>query len=216
MTTAIGIHEFIEMLKGATQRIRDGSAQLSELDSAIGDGDHGITMLRAVGLLDNLLAAKTPATLTDLTEKVAWTLLGVDGGSTGPLLGTFFLGISEATKGKTVLAPDELATAMETGLASLRRQTKAQIGDKTMIDALVPAVQALRDAAAGGNDIFAAIDGSAEAARKGALATKDFVAKFGKAKFSGERTLGHQDPGATSVALMFEGFRDGLAKSRTR
>jgi phosphoenolpyruvate---glycerone phosphotransferase subunit DhaL len=98
----------------------------------------------------------------------------------------------------------------ETGLAGVRRQSKAQIGDKTIMDALLPAVEAVRQAADGAKSIKEALREAAEAAEKGAVSTKEFQARFGRAKNLGDRTIGHQDPGATSMALIFQGFFEAL------
>ena len=103
-----------------------------------------------------------------------------------------------------------LAAMFESGLAGVRRQSKAQIGDKTMMDALLPAVDAMRQAADAEKSISEALQAAAEAAEKGAISTKDFRAKFGRAKNLGDRTIGCQDPGATSMALIFQGFFEGL------
>jgi len=201
------------MMAGAIERVRSGSAFLSELDSACGDGDHGTTMRRAMGLLEKALAEKEEESLRALIDRLAWTLLGVDGGATGPLLGSFFMGMAEAAGGQSELDCAALASVLEAGLASVQRQTKAQVGDKTMIDALVPAVKALRAGADAGKTLANSLRDAAEAARNGAASTKNMIAKFGKARFSGERTLGHQDAGATSVAMIFEGFCEGIIRT---
>jgi dihydroxyacetone kinase phosphoprotein-dependent L subunit len=213
MSTRIGKVEFSAMMAGAVERVRSGSAFLSELDSACGDGDHGITMRRAMGLLEKALAEKKEESLSALIDRLAWTLLGVDGGATGPLLGSFFMGMAEAVGGQNELDGEAFASAFEAGLASVQRQTKAQVGDKTMIDALVPAIKALRAGADAGKTFANSLRDAAEAARDGAASTKHLIAKFGKAKFSAERTLGHQDAGATSMAMIFEGFCEGVIKS---
>jgi dihydroxyacetone kinase-like protein len=212
MMTTIGVKEFICMIEGAIQKVKAEHSLLSQLDSAIGDGDHGTTMLRAVNRLEETLSGKKFEDLQGLLHSVGWTLLGIDGGSTGPLLGTWFLGMAEFANGRNVLDGRALGDTFEVGLKAVMKQTKAQVGDKTMIDALAPAVQALKDGAAANKQITEMLRDTAEAAEKGAQSTKDFVARFGKAKYAGERTLGHQDPGATSIFLIFQGFYDGLAK----
>ena len=198
------------MLTGAIAKVRDGSDYLSQLDSAGGDGDHGITMRRAMGEIEKTLAANQEASLRDLLSHVGWTLLGIDGGATGPLLGSFFMGVAEEVGERQRLDVAGLAGAFEAGVAQVRKQSKAQIGDKTMIDALLPAVEALRGGVNAGQDVEQSLLEAAEAAGRGADATKNFVAKFGKARFSGERTLGHPDPGATSMAMIFAGFCEGM------
>jgi len=134
----------------------------------------------------------------------------VDGGATGPLLGMLFLGMSEAVEGKDALDAASTAAMFEAGLASLQKHTRAQPGDKTMIDALVPATAALRQAADEGADAAAALAAAAEAAHQGAQATADMQARFGRARSIGEASKGHPDPGATSMALIFRGFAEAL------
>ena len=104
-----------------------------------------------------------------------------------------------------------MAAMFEAGLSSVQNQTKAQVGDKTMMDALIPAVKAFREASKAGKSIKQALQDAAEAAKRGALATKDFKARFGRAKNLGDQTLGFQDPGATSISLLFQGFFEGVA-----
>jgi len=125
------------------------------------------------------------------------------------LLGSFFLGMSEAAAGSETLDGPGLAAAFEAGLAKLRAQTPAQVGDKTMVDALVPAIEALRQAADAGAEPSALLAQAADAAQRGAERTRELQARFGRARNLGPRTIGHVDPGATSIALFFAGFRDG-------
>lgn len=191
----IGKDELTLMFRGAAARIRDQHRRLSELDCIAGDGDHGSTMLRVVEQLECASGA-TPA---ELLRDAGWRILGVDGGASSSLLGTFFSGMAEDC--------GDLAAACESGLAAVRRQTRAQPGDKTMMDALVPAVRELR---AGSG-----LRGAAEAARAGADSTRGLVARHGRAKYLGEKTRGHEDPGAESIALLFEGFYRGLAGQET-
>jgi dihydroxyacetone kinase-like protein len=212
MTTTIGLNEFNGMAEGAIRKVKEQHSFLSQLDATIGDGDHGTTMLRAMNLLEKALAEDKSEEFQGLLHNVGWTLLGIDGGSTGPLFGTWFLGMAEFIGPRKSLDGKVLADMFEAGLTAVMKQTKAQVGDKTIIDALVPAVQALRDGASANKGIVEILQDAATAADKGALSTKDFAARFGKAKFSGDRTLGHQDPGATSVSLIFQGFYEGLSK----
>jgi dihydroxyacetone kinase-like protein len=209
MSALVGKPEFTAMLAGAIAKVRDGSNYLSQLDSAGGDGDHGITMRRAMGEVEKNLAANQQASLREMLSQVGWALLGIDGGATGPLLGSFFMGVAEEVGERPSLDVAGLAGAFEAGVVQVRKQSKAQIGDKTLIDALLPAVAALRAGADAGKDVGQSLREAAEAAVRGADATRNFVAKFGKARFSGERTLGHPDPGATSMAMIFAGFCEG-------
>ena len=216
MTVLISKCEFKAMLAAAIAQVREGSDYLSQLDAAGGDGDHGTTMRRAMGEIEKTLAAHPEASLRELIAQVGWALLGIDGGATGPLLGSFFLGIAEEVGDRSSLDAAGLAGAFAAGGERVQKQTKAQAGDKTMLDALLPALAALRDAAAAGKDAAQALRDAAEAAAHGAAATKEWVPKFGKARFAGERTRGHPDPGATSLAMIFRGFSVGIHTIRVQ
>ncbi|MBN1674590.1 MAG: dihydroxyacetone kinase subunit L [Kiritimatiellae bacterium] len=201
------------MLNGAVANIRTHHARLSELDAINGDGDHGTTMLRAAARMEGAIAEHKDRNLQALLSEIAWALLGVDGGAAGPLLGLLFSGLSQAADGAPALDAEGLARAFEAGLASVAGQTKARVGDKTMMDALIPAVSALRKGAETGQDCLQSLKCAAEAAGAGAEATKALTAKFGRAKNLGDRTLGYPDPGATSLALMFQGYWEGVQKT---
>ena len=160
------------------------------------------------GILEANRAGKnTKALLYD----VAWAVMSIHGGSTGPLFGSFFMGMSDAAGEADSLNCGQVAAMFESGLAAVRKQTQAQIGDKTMIDALAPAVEVLRRAADESADAATAMKQAAEAAAAGAKATAKMQAKFGRAKNLGERTIGHVDPGATSISLIFQAFAEALA-----
>jgi dihydroxyacetone kinase-like protein len=210
MSTELDYSQYTKMLMGAVDIIRENHAMLSSLDAETGDGDHGVTMLRAMNKVGDVIAANSTNDLKALTYDIGWALLGIDGGSTGPLFGSLFMGMSEELEGKTIVNADTLAKMFESGLAAIQMQTKAKIGDKTMIDALIPGINALRDAADKHEDLEAVLSAAAIAAETGAVGTKAMQAHFGRAKHQGERTIGHQDPGATSTALIFRGFVNGL------
>jgi dihydroxyacetone kinase-like protein len=210
MADTIGIDDIGRMIRSAADKIRANRDELSKLDSAIGDGDHGTTIARAMGIAEKVIEESEKKELKGLLKDVGWGVMGVDGGATGPLLGSFLMGLNNGVGEKDVIDCPTLAVMFEAGLAGVRRQSKAQIGDKTMMDALLPAVDAIRQAADGGKSIKEALQNAAEAAENGAISTKDFQARFGRAKNIGERTIGCQDPGATSMALIFQGFLEGL------
>jgi phosphoenolpyruvate---glycerone phosphotransferase subunit DhaL len=213
MSVCIGNCEFRAMLATATARVRQGCDYLSQLDAMGGDGDHGSTMRRAMGEIEKTLAANPEANLRELSAQVGLALLGIDGGATGPLLGSFFLGMADGVGDRTSLDAASLAAAFEAGVARVQKQTKAQLGDKTMLDALLPALAALRASADAGEDPARALVSAADAAARGADATRNWLPKFGKARFSGERTRGHPDPGATSLAMIFAGFSAAILAS---
>jgi dihydroxyacetone kinase-like protein len=201
--------QFIGMLQGAAAQVRGGHERLSQLDSCGGDGDHGTTMLRAMNALTQVLEGPAAPPIDGLLQAIGWAIMGVDGGATGPLFGTFFLGMAEPAAGREVLDAATLAAMFEAGLAGVEAQTKARPGDKTMLDALVPAVTAARRAAVAGAAPDELLRQAAEAAAQGAEATQKLQAKFGRARTSGAKSIGVQDPGATSVSLIFRGFFEG-------
>lgn len=210
MTDLIGCTEMTAMLRGAAVQIRENHELLGKLDSVGGDGDHGTTMLRAMAHLEKAVDAAAGRDLKTLLYDVGWGILGVDGGATGPLLGMFFMGMSEWVAGRTTIGPSPLANAFSAGWAGVRAQTKARPGDKTMVDALLPAVEAAQAAADSGADVLSVLRAASEAATAGAAATKDMQARFGRARNIKELSIGTPDAGATSVSLIFAGFLKGV------
>lgn len=210
MPTLLTLSDLPRVLQSGADRVKENIDLLTRLDSAIGDGDHGVTMKRTADAMVNSLQTADAKTISPLLEAVGWNVMSVDGGSTGPLLGSFFMGMAEGAEGLDAIDAAALAAIFNAGLKKLLAQTPAKVGDKTMVDALTPAVQAMGQAAENGADLAAVFAAAAEAAAKGAESTKDMQAKFGRARNLGPRTLGHVDPGAVSVSLLFAGFRDGL------
>jgi dihydroxyacetone kinase-like protein len=209
MIVTIGYSEICQMLLAAAGRIRGHHEMLSRLDSAVGDGDHGISMLRAMEAVETAVNGNSGTDLKALFSTLAWAVMSVDAGSTGPLLGTFFKGLSEGATGRNRFDGVELAALVEAGTTKLQMLSRAQIGDKTMMDAFLPALAALKGADPK-QGIKTALQQAAAAAAQGAEATKAMRAKFGRARNLGERSLGVVDPGAMSVALLFEGFYAAL------
>lgn len=197
---------FAARLRRAAEHVHSRTDWLSELDSAVGDGDHGITMGRVCDAIVATLAGTPADDLAALCTAVGWAVMCTDGGSTSPLLGSFFTGMSDGLTTPGPLTATMLHHAFDAGLTNLRRQTPAKPGDKTLIDALVPAVAALQQAAVAGAPIATALNAAAAAAAAGAEATRPLKAAFGRARNLGERTVGHLDPGAASIGLFFEGF----------
>lgn len=210
MTDRISISDLKKMLTEAARRLRDRHEYLSQLDCAAGDGDHGTTMLMTSQQIEAAVRDASSQNTRELLQNCGWRVLGVDGGASSALLGTFFAGMAEAAS-ESDFDCEALAAAFESGLNALMQQSKARPGDKTMMDALVPAVNSLRAAANSGTPVPAALERAAAAAAAGAEATKMLVARFGRAKFLGEKTVGHADPGAVSIALLFSGFSQALA-----
>jgi dihydroxyacetone kinase-like protein len=212
MPDTIGFPEFCRMLLVAAAKIRANHEMLSRLDSAVGDGDHGTTLLRVMEAMEKTLGANTGGDLKRMLADIAWAVMGCDGGSTGPLLGSFFLGLSDGATGCTEFDCPGLASLFEAGITRMQKQSRARIGDKTMMDAFLPALEALKaaDPALG---VRTALRQAATAAAQGAEATRSMRAKFGRARNLGDRSLGAVDPGATSVALIFDGFHAALTET---
>jgi len=190
-------------IKAAALLITENAHMLTELDTAIGDGDHGENMMRGFKAIEKKLeTGAPPADLAGLFKLVGMTLLSSVGGAAGPLYGGFFLAVSKACAGKKNLNKTELGQALAEGLADIQRRGKAVLGDKTMVDALAPALQAFRTFPDG--DLAGALKAAAEQARRSAEATVPLQARKGRASYLGERSIGHQDPGATSSWLLLQ------------
>ncbi len=191
--------------------IAENKEYLTELDSAIGDADHGINMNRGMQAVLGKLDAGEAADVGALLKTVGMTLVSTVGGASGPLYGTLFLQMGTSAAGKPDLSDDDWAAALAAGVAGVQRRGKAELGDKTMIDALVPGVEAVRSALADGSALDEALRRSAEAAREGMTATIPLVARKGRASYLGERSADHQDPGATSSWLLLRTAAETLA-----
>ena len=211
MSETVDLEALALVLRTAAARVKAGAGELGRLDSAIGDGDHGVAMTRAMEAIENGLNGCPAQNAKDLLQNVAWSVMSIDAGATGPLMGSLFMGMMEPVGDAAAIDAPLLASMFAAGLAKMRAISKAEVGDKTMLDALIPAVAALQAAAGGGEPVAAALAKAAEAAQAGAESTKALRARFGKARNLGDRSLGHQDPGATSMALLFRGLAEGAA-----
>ena len=205
MTTTGDLIRFLETFAG---RIKDAREELTELDSAIGDADHGINMDRGMTAVTGILPDLRDGDAGALMKGVGMKLISTVGGASGPLYGTFFLRLATAFGSGTDVSPEQLAAGFRAGLEGVQARGKANLGDKTMVDAMTPAVVALE---AGVADLPAALAAAAEAARVGRDSITPIVARKGRASYLGERSAGHQDPGATSTTILFESLRDALA-----
>jgi len=182
--------------------VAENRMELVRLDTAIGDGDHGTNMDRGMKAVVEKLEATEGDDIGALLKGVGMSLVSKVGGAAGPLYGTLFLQMGTATAGKTELSLDDWTAALESGIAGVKARGKAELEDKTMIDALVPALEALKAKAADGADLGDALRASADAAEKGRDATTPLEARKGRASYLGPRSVGHQDPGATSSAML--------------
>ncbi len=186
-------------------------AHLTELDSAIGDADHGINMDRGMQAVLAKLDAQPSGDVGALFKIVGMTLVSTVGGASGPLYGTLFLQLGTATAGKAEVTAEDWADALVAAVAGVQARGKAEPGDKTMVDALIPARDAFAAAIGDGAAFPDALLRGAAAAQEGMKATIPWVARKGRASYLGERSAGHQDPGATSSYLLMQTAADTWA-----
>lgn len=204
MMAALDTAALIDWIHGFRDAIAEKREWLTELDSAIGDADHGANMTRGMDAVVAKIDSGGSATVDELLKTVGMTLVSSVGGASGPLYGTLFLRMGMAAGPVTELDGQALAASLRAGLDGIVARGKAEAGDKTLFDAMAPAVDALDAAIAGGSDLGAATAAAAEAADAGRDATEPLVARKGRASYLGERSAGHLDPGAASIALLFQ------------
>jgi phosphoenolpyruvate---glycerone phosphotransferase subunit DhaL len=205
---AVSTEEVLRWLDAAQKVFAENRQQLTDLDSAVGDGDFGISLDRGFTAVQAELALDPPADLPSAFKKVATVLIKTMGGTSGPLLGTFFLRAGAACAGKSELAPADVVALFQAGVEGIQQRGKAALGDKTMLDALLPAVDAMRDGLEAGKDLAEILERGTAAAESGMLATRTMQARKGRGSYLGERSVGHQDPGATGVHLLLKAAAD--------
>jgi dihydroxyacetone kinase-like protein len=196
--------DMIKWLERFAALLAENRDYLTKLDAAIGDADHGANMDRGFKAVLTKKPEFQGKDMAAVFKTTAMTLISTIGGASGPLYGTFFLQAALAAGAKASISPDEFGALLEKGINGVIQRGKANLGDKTMIDALLPGLQAYQKALAGGESIGAALQKAAESASEGMKATTPLLAKKGRASYLGERSIGHQDPGATSAALLFQ------------
>jgi dihydroxyacetone kinase-like protein len=180
--------------------------ELTELDAAIGDADHGANMARGFSAVPAKIDALPGADIDGLFRATAMTLISQVGGASGPLYGTFFLQAARPAAGKTELTLPELCACLDAGLAGVTNLGKAVVGDKTMVDVLTPALNALH--LRNGDSLDLVLTRAVEVARVAAMATIPLIARKGRASYLGERSAGHKDPGAASSELLLTALAD--------
>ncbi|GAN81324.1 dihydroxyacetone kinase subunit DhaL [Acidocella aminolytica] len=202
MSELLDVPVLTAWLKRADEMVAARQTYLSDLDAAIGDGDHGANLARGFHAVTAKLG--TPADPAALFKTVGMTLIGTVGGASGPLYGSMFVEMGKAAAGKSALDAAAWADVLEAGVKGVAARGKAVPGEKTMLDALTPAVAAAKGAAG----LSAALSAAAEAALQGAEATVSMIARKGRASYLGERSAGHADPGATSAALLLSALAE--------
>jgi dihydroxyacetone kinase-like protein len=205
---SVSYEEVLRWIKTFAGTITENKGYLTELDSAIGDADHGINMDRGMQAALAKAEAVAPDDVGALLKAVGTALVSTVGGAGGPLYGTLFLQLGTATAGKTEIGPEDWRAALAAAVQGVQARGKAEIGDKTMIDALAPARDAFAAALDDGASFGDALRRSTEAAEEGVRSTIPLVARKGRASYLGERSAGHQDPGATSSYLLLKTVAD--------
>jgi dihydroxyacetone kinase-like protein len=202
MADTVDIGAFSEWMRAFAATVHDNAQYLTELDAAIGDADHGSNLDRGMKAVVAALEAASFDAADALFKKVGMTLVSTVGGASGPLYGTFFLRFGSALQGEAEISAAELGAALRAGVEGIIARGKAEAGDKTMVDAWLPALEAYDDAVADG--VASALRAAAAAAATGRDETIPLVARKGRASYLGERSAGHQDPGATSTTMLLE------------
>ena len=206
---SISYGEAVAWINRYADVIAEQRAYLTQLDTAIGDADHGTNMDRGMrAAVERVGTIEGDDDIGGAFKAVGMALVSKVGGAAGPLYGTLFLQMANATAGASELDLAGWSDALAAGLKGVETRGKAEPGDKTMVDALMPAVEALQRAQSDGAELNAALEQSAAAARKGMEDTVPLVARKGRASYLGERSAGHQDPGATSSYLLVQAAVD--------
>lgn len=185
-------------------RINTEKVFLTELDNVIGDGDHGINLSRGFCEVKSKLEAENPATPADVVKTVSMVIMSKTGGAAGALYGTAFLYMAKSLVGKEDVSVSDLITALKSGATGVSMRGKSTAGEKTMLDAMLPAVAAMEESEKNGKSTKEILRDGVVAAQNGVEYTKTIIATKGRASYVGERSIGHQDPGATSFTMMLE------------
>jgi len=198
----------LEWIKAVATVLNQNREYLTQLDAAIGDADHGANMDRGFKKVIEKVPEFADKDIGTIFKSVGMNLLSTVGGAGGPLYGTFFLQMGMKSAGKMELNLDDWTIALEAGIAGVIMRGKAELQDKTMVDALTPALNSLKQSVQDHKSMGTALQDSAAAAKEGMLATIPWVARKGRASYLGERSAGHQDPGATSSYLILQAAAD--------
>jgi len=200
----------IVIIKKIEEIMEENKQYLTDLDMPIGDSDHGINMARGFSAVVKKLSEAVPDDAGTIFKQIGMTLVSQVGGSSGPLYGTAFMNAGKYAAGKTELAKEDFPEIIKAGIDGVKLRGKAEPGDATMLDAMLPAYEAALEAYNSGSDIKAMAAAAATAAQAGAESTVPMIAKKGRASYVGERGIGHMDPGAASFALIMKAVENGV------
>ncbi len=200
----------ISVLKKIAEKIEEQKEYLTKLDQPIGDSDHGINLARGFAEVEKKLPALEDKDIGTILKTAGMALVSTVGGASGPLYGSAYMKMGMALGGKTEMGMEDFLKAMDAAVEAVKQRGKATVEEATMLDAMVPAVSAMKEAFLTGTDAKAVLEAGCRASWTGAEHTKELVATKGRASYVGERGLGHQDPGATSFSFMLETVKDML------
>lgn len=202
--SSLDTKQMAAIIEGMAKKIEAEKEYLTELDNEIGDGDHGINLARGFEAVEKKLPSLAGGDIGALLKGVGMQLVSTVGGASGPLYGTAFMKAGMACKGLMEIDGPAFVKAMEAAVDGIKMRGKATEGEKTMLDALCPALKVMQDDVAAGKSLKEALQDAAQAAEKGVEYTKTIIATKGRASYLGERSLGHQDPGATSSLYLLQ------------
>ena len=212
MTDSAKVLEILGLMKTA---IDENAQFLTELDAVIGDSDHGINMARGFKKIEEDLPGLAGKDIGAILKKAGMDLVSTVGGSSGPLYGTAFMKAGAKAAGKDAIGMEDFLAMLDEATEGVKMRGKSVRGEKTMLDSMIPALDAMRGAAASGDDIRTVLSRGVEAAETGVEYTKTIIATKGRASYLGERSIGHQDPGATSFAVLLKAI-EGAYKDNER
>lgn len=205
--------EVLDFVRIYGDKMAEHRQELTDLDQAIGDGDHGINMNRGFKAVDEKLPTFADKTIEEIFKAVGMTLVSTVGGASGPLYGTAFLRAGASAKGKETLSDQDVILAFDEGVGGIQYRGKAVKGEKTILDSMIPAIDAMKKSISEGKSMTVALEEAEKAAWAGVEYTKTIIATKGRASYLGERSIGHQDPGATSMAYLFQAAKEAAQKS---
>lgn len=210
MATKAEVLDFIQVYSG---KMAEHRQELTDFDQAIGDGDHGINMSRGFKAVMEKLPTVEDKGIDDILKTVGMTLVSTVGGASGPLYGTAFMKAGMSTKGKEELTDDDIIQAFDEAVGGIQFRGKAVRGEKTILDSMIPAIDAIKASIGNGKTMTEALVDGEKAAWDGVEYTKTIIATKGRASYLGERSIGHQDPGATSMAYAFQAAKEVAQKA---
>lgn len=210
MDDGLTLEDFKKIIGKISRTLDDNSSYLSELDSEIGDGDHGTTISRGFRAVEDKIGQEPGGSIPGLLKSVGFTLMNTMGGVSGPIFGSIFTAMAKNSEGKDTISLKDLSDMLADSLSKVKELGGAGVGDKTLVDSLEPAVRSLQDSSSKDLALKEALILAERAALEGAESTRDMIAKKGRSRYVGERSLGHQDAGATTLYLIIKSINDSL------